>query len=84
MASSGASARNQETGENFAIKKVMRVFDKPILAKRALREIKLLRHFRSHENGTNSKSKIHSHARFPPDYLDLGHGARHDEAVQRD
>lgn len=44
------SAQNKETGENLAIKKVMRVFDKPILAKRALREIKLLRHFSGHEN----------------------------------
>jgi hypothetical protein len=35
-----------------AIKKVQRVFEKSILAKRALREIKLLCHFNGHENIT--------------------------------
>jgi ATP-dependent RNA helicase DDX18/HAS1 len=34
------------TGEGVAIKKVTNVFSKKILAKRALREIKLLQHFR--------------------------------------
>jgi mitogen-activated protein kinase 7 len=33
-----------------AIKKVTKVFEKAILAKRALREVKLLRHFSGHEN----------------------------------
>lgn len=35
-----------------AIKKVTNVFSKKILAKRALREIKLLEHFRGHRNIT--------------------------------
>lgn len=39
-----------ESGQEVAIKKVTKIFDKPILAKRALREIKLLRHFHGHEN----------------------------------
>ncbi|KAI8819704.1 kinase-like domain-containing protein [Fimicolochytrium jonesii] len=39
-----------ETGQEVAIKKVQKVFEKSILAKRALREIKLLRHFSGHEN----------------------------------
>jgi len=44
------AARNLETGAEVAIKKVTKVFDKAILAKRALRELKLLRHFNGHEN----------------------------------
>ncbi|KNG51007.1 SLT2-like MAP kinase protein [Stemphylium lycopersici] len=40
------------TGEGVAIKKVTNVFSKKILAKRALREIKLLQHFRGHRNIT--------------------------------
>ncbi|KAI9203306.1 kinase-like domain-containing protein [Polychytrium aggregatum] len=47
------AARCMETGQDVAIKKVTKVFDKPILAKRALREIKLLRHFNGHENITS-------------------------------
>ncbi|KAI9003682.1 kinase-like domain-containing protein [Gaertneriomyces semiglobifer] len=44
------AAQNLETGTEVAIKKVQKVFEKSILAKRALREIKLLRHFNGHEN----------------------------------
>ncbi|KAG0353613.1 Mitogen-activated protein kinase [Gamsiella multidivaricata] len=44
------AAKNTQTGEDVAIKKVTKVFDKTILAKRALREVKLLRHFSGHEN----------------------------------
>ncbi|KAF4593991.1 hypothetical protein EYR40_008789 [Pleurotus pulmonarius] len=40
------------SGETVAIKLVTRVFDKVQLAKRALREITLLRHFAGHENIT--------------------------------
>ncbi|KAJ3201161.1 Mitogen-activated protein kinase [Clydaea vesicula] len=47
------SAKNVETGQDVAIKKVQKVFEKSILAKRALREIKLLRHFNGHENITS-------------------------------
>lgn len=45
-----SAAKNTETGEQVAIKKVTKVFEKNILAKRALREVKLLRHFNGHEN----------------------------------
>ncbi|KAJ1660658.1 mitogen activated protein kinase [Dispira simplex] len=38
------------TGKTVAIKKVTRISDKEILAKRCLREIKLLRHFNGHDN----------------------------------
>jgi hypothetical protein len=41
-----SAATNNQTGEGVAIKKVTNVFSKKILAKRALREIKLLQHFR--------------------------------------
>ena len=45
-----SAATNNQTGEGVAIKKVTNVFSKKILAKRALREIKLLQHFRGHRN----------------------------------
>ena len=45
-----SAARNTENGEQVAIKKVTKVFEKNILAKRALREVKLLRHFNGHDN----------------------------------
>ena len=45
-----SAATNNATGEGVAIKKVTNVFSKKILAKRALREIKLLQHFRGHRN----------------------------------
>lgn len=46
VASLCSAATNNQTGEGVAIKKVTNVFSKKILAKRALREIKLLQHFR--------------------------------------
>ncbi|KAK1976940.1 kinase-like domain-containing protein [Colletotrichum cereale] len=46
------AAVNNQTQEGVAIKKVTNVFSKKILAKRALREIKLLQHFRGHRNIT--------------------------------
>ncbi|CAK5273973.1 unnamed protein product [Mycena citricolor] len=46
------SAGDEITGETVAIKLVSRVFDKVQLAKRALREITLLRHFTGHANIT--------------------------------
>ncbi|KAL4954625.1 kinase-like domain-containing protein [Aspergillus filifer] len=46
------AATNSQTGEGVAVKKVTNVFSKKILAKRALREIKLLQHFRGHRNIT--------------------------------
>ncbi|EGF82985.1 hypothetical protein BATDEDRAFT_33909 [Batrachochytrium dendrobatidis JAM81] len=47
------AATDMSTGKDVAIKKVHNVFQKPILAKRALREIKLLTHFAGHENITS-------------------------------
>lgn len=45
-----SAATNTQTDEGVAVKKVTNVFSKKILAKRALREIKLLQHFRGHRN----------------------------------
>lgn len=50
-----SAATNSQTGEGVAIKKVTNVFSKKILAKRALREIKLLQHFRGHRNVRESR-----------------------------
>ncbi len=47
-----SSAADDISGETVAIKLVTRVFEKIQLAKRALREITLLRHFAGHENIT--------------------------------
>ncbi|WVR06720.1 hypothetical protein IAU60_003752 [Kwoniella sp. DSM 27419] len=47
-----ASARNAQTGETCAVKKVTNVFQKKILTKRCLRELRLLHHFRGHKNIT--------------------------------
>ena len=44
------AAQDSVTGDGVAVKKVTNVFSKKILAKRALREIKLLQHFRGHRN----------------------------------
>lgn len=49
---SHSSAADEISGETVAIKMVTRVFEKTQLAKRALREITLLRHFAGHENIT--------------------------------
>ncbi|KDQ18940.1 hypothetical protein BOTBODRAFT_28421 [Botryobasidium botryosum FD-172 SS1] len=46
------SAQDGISGETVAIKLVTRIFEKLQLAKRALREIALLRHFQNHENIT--------------------------------
>jgi mitogen-activated protein kinase 7 len=50
VCASNSAATNTQTNEGVAIKKVTNVFSKKILAKRALREIKLLQHFRGHRN----------------------------------
>jgi len=47
------AARSVATGEDVAVKKVTKVFEKTLLTKRALRELKLLRHFNGHENITS-------------------------------
>ncbi len=48
-ASRRSSARDQLTNQNVAVKKIMKPFSTPVLAKRTYRELKLLKHLR-HEN----------------------------------
>ena len=44
-----SSAKDQLTGQATAVKKIMKPFSTPVLAKRTYRELKLLKHLR-HEN----------------------------------
>lgn len=46
---SNSSARDQLTNQNVAVKKIMKPFSTPVLAKRTYRELKLLKHLK-HEN----------------------------------
>ena len=46
---SASSARDQLTNQAVAVKKIMKPFSTPVLAKRTYRELKLLKHLR-HEN----------------------------------
>lgn len=47
-----SSAKDQLTGQAVAVKKIMKPFSTPVLAKRTYRELKLLKHLR-HENVRN-------------------------------
>jgi serine/threonine protein kinase len=51
-----AAQASHDPKEQVAVKKITNVFSKQILAKRALREIKLLQHFRGHRNVSLSLS----------------------------
>ncbi|KAM5518449.1 mitogen-activated protein kinase sty1 [Fusarium oxysporum f. sp. phaseoli] len=55
------SARDQLTNQNVAVKKIMKPFSTPVLAKRTYRELKLLKHLK-HENVSISPCT----ARHPP------------------
>lgn len=44
-----SSAKDELTGQSVAIKKIIKPFSTPVLAKRTYRELKLLKHLR-HEN----------------------------------
>lgn len=57
MLTARSAAQNNQTQEGVAIKKVTNVFSKKILAKRALREIKLLQHFR----GKSARASLERH-----------------------
>mmetsp|Transcript_44397 Transcript_44397/g.120970 ORF Transcript_44397/g.120970 Transcript_44397/m.120970 type:complete len:436 (+) Transcript_44397:261-1568(+) len=61
------SATDQSKGEKVAIKKIANVFHDLVDAKRILREIKLLRHFKHHENIIAVKDII----TFPPNTIDF-------------
>jgi len=61
------SAIDEVTGEKVAIKKIANVFNDLVDAKRILREIKLLLHFRNHENIVQVKDLM----TFPPNTLNF-------------
>ena len=48
-ATAPSSAKDQLSGSSVAIKKIMKPFNTPVLAKRTYRELKLLKHIQ-HEN----------------------------------
>ena len=49
-----SSAKDQLTNQAVAVKKIMKPFSTPVLAKRTYRELKLLKHLR-HENVHHTK-----------------------------
>lgn len=55
-----SAATNSQNGEGVAIKKVTNVFSKKILAKRALRELKLLQHFRGMFDSLSTSDDVRS------------------------
>jgi len=59
-----SSAKDQLTGQNVAIKKIMKPFSTPVLAKRTYRELKLLKHLR-HENVGLQASQVATTAPRP-------------------
>jgi hypothetical protein len=71
-----SAAQNAQTNEGVAIKKVTNVFSKKILAKRALRELKLLQHFRGHRNVRSplGLDDLCQKLTSMPDHMPLRHG----------
>ena len=61
------AADDATTGRRVAIKKIANVFGDLVDAKRILREIKLLRHFGSHENIVQVKDLV----TVPPNTIDF-------------
>lgn len=57
----GSSAKDQLTNQNVAIKKIMKPFSTPVLAKRTYRELKLLKHLKHENVGYPNSSQIHYH-----------------------
>jgi p38 MAP kinase len=54
-----SSAKDQITGQPVAVKKIMKPFSTPVLAKRTFRELKLLKHLR-HENVSPMRPDQHA------------------------
>ena len=60
------SAKDQLTSQAVAVKKIMKPFSTPVLAKRTYRELKLLKHLR-HENVSGAWKPIgRGHWLIPP------------------
>jgi serine/threonine protein kinase len=51
-----SSARDQLTNQAVAVKKIMKPFSTPVLAKRTYRELKLLKHLRHENVGSRGRS----------------------------
>jgi serine/threonine protein kinase len=56
-----SSAKDLLTGQNVAVKKIMKPFSTPVLSKRTYRELKLLKHLK-HENVSVSSGYIYGNA----------------------
>lgn len=52
-----SSAKDLLTGQNVAVKKIMKPFSTPVVSKRTYRELKLLKHLK-HENVSPLKGMI--------------------------
>jgi serine/threonine protein kinase len=50
MSPVSSAAFDEQDQRNVAIKRISRIFERKILTKRVVREIKLLKHFNGHEN----------------------------------
>jgi serine/threonine protein kinase len=59
-----SSAKDQLTGQAVAVKKIMKPFSTPVLAKRTYRELKLLKHLK-HENVTQLTVTLSSSCSYP-------------------
>ncbi|PQE29128.1 map kinase protein [Rutstroemia sp. NJR-2017a BBW] len=59
-----SSAKDQLTGSNVAVKKIMKPFSTPVLSKRTYRELKLLKHLK-HENLSGAKTVEFEEANIP-------------------
>lgn len=62
------------TGQSVAVKKITKIFEREIFAKRALRELKLLKHFNNHENITSlldiEISDFNNYNEMYPEFID--------------
>lgn len=67
------SVQDSLSSEPVAVKCITKVFDKVILARRALREITLLRHFGGHENLTGWDDHNFRWERLTDRLIDLDH-----------
>lgn len=57
--SPSSSAKDQLTGQAVAVKKIMKPFSTPVLAKRTYRELKLLKHLRHENVGLSEPATVH-------------------------
>lgn len=68
-----SSAKDQLTNQNVAIKKIMKPFSTPVLAKRTYRELKLLKHLKHENVGLPMRHHAVRRRRQQLTRLDAGH-----------